>query len=68
MNGLGRFHPMERRSCSGRIARLQIQSFGLLMATEKPARQLTYLKGIGVGPCVRSPDGKRIIVRAVVNN
>ncbi len=32
------------------------------------ARQLTYLKGIGVGACAWSPDGKRIIVRAVVNN
>ena len=30
-------------------------------------RQLTYLKGTGNGACAWSPDGKRIVVSAVVN-
>jgi dipeptidyl aminopeptidase/acylaminoacyl peptidase len=32
------------------------------------ARQLTYLRGTGHGACAWSPDGKKIVVGAVVNN
>jgi Tol biopolymer transport system component len=32
------------------------------------ARQLTHLKGTGVGSCAWSPDGKKIVFSAVVNN
>jgi Tol biopolymer transport system component len=34
----------------------------------KAARQLTYLRGTGDGACAWSPDGKRIVIRAIVDN